>query len=821
MRTLSIGLFLLGVTVTMSMAQQPRPLLPTVEVEESVYTTAPANNGAGPLWCYGSTCLARLGDEVFASGIETLVEQKPLNNVRWMMFQRQPEGWQLMQVDPTGRQREPCPLGIWDDGRLLLTSNPTLTPPGTYNGAAQPEVLVFDSRDLKALPQRLLPQWEGEPAFSEHSYRGFTVDRQHHEALLLQNVGYDRSYWSYLDRTGQWSRQGILMMPWGAEFEQPAPIRIAYQQMALRDQVAHIMGVSDIIEWVREWREYKLELNEGKTWDYDFRRLYYCWTADITNEPFSEWVLVADCDATCGHIRNLDMWLDAQGRAHLLWVENTVWDKRVRDKFFPEVPQVFTLMYGIVDQGKVVQRVELARGGEQQPSREIPGWGRFQATADGRLFVFYYTSGVDAEGRPVNENRLLEMYPDGTFNSPISVALQRPLSSFFTASERGGSAPSGTLDLLGQSPGEAGLSYARINLLSQVQATFKETITATRDGSELYLDGRSSRALQGEIVSYEWQVGDQQLKGDEVRVNWPHGGPVSVSLQVTDARGESNRCGRIVHLPPAPADYGLTQWGLVLRVEAEQFVAEGGEGPIHVRFDKLNAAGLSLSHADPQGQWQQWEFEVPETDTYYLQARYAVPGDSARMLYLDGEKLGEMVFPGTGGYGSDLVDNWSLTAFHEADKLQPLPLTAGKHTLRAENENGLGLNLDYWELLATRVPFPPAPVAGWEPREQDGFRWLQATRGSISPTQITPELGLCYHYRLGPLYPGDGSANTPPSKLRLFEDGRELGPAHALHADIREQGKGRFSHWHTVIYFSASDDSDPRTNGKTYTWQWE
>ena len=47
-------------------------LKPVVEAEEEVYTYTDANNGAGPLWCAGSTCLVRSGREVFASGLETL-----------------------------------------------------------------------------------------------------------------------------------------------------------------------------------------------------------------------------------------------------------------------------------------------------------------------------------------------------------------------------------------------------------------------------------------------------------------------------------------------------------------------------------------------------------------------------------------------------------------------------------------------------------------------------------------------------------------------------------------------------------------------------
>lgn len=65
---------------------------------------------------------------------------------------------------------------------------------------------------------------------------------------------------------------------------------------------------------------------------------------------------------------------------------------------------------------------------------------------------------------------------------------------------------------------------------------------------------------------------------------------------------------------------------------------------------------------------------------------------------------------------------------------------------------------------------------------------------------------------------GDDSATPTKSILKLYENGVELGPAHAVHDDIRNLGKGRFSHWGTTLLFSASDNTDPRTNGRTYTY---
>ena len=53
---------------------------------------------------------------------------------------------------------------------------------------------------------------------------------------------------------------------------------------------------------------------------------------------------------------------------------------------------------------------------------------------------------------------------------------------------------------------------------------------------------------------------------------------------------------------------------------------------------------------------------------------------------------------------------------------------------------------------------------------------------------------------------------------QLYEDGQLLGPADALHAVIGTRGGGRFSLWNDgFLYFSSSDNSDPRTNGRQYT----
>jgi hypothetical protein len=56
------------------------------------------------------------------------------------------------------------------------------------------------------------------------------------------------------------------------------------------------------------------------------------------------------------------------------------------------------------------------------------------------------------------------------------------------------------------------------------------------------------------------------------------------------------------------------------------------------------------------------------------------------------------------------------------------------------------------------------------------------------------------------------------SPLRLFEDGRMLGPAHALHYKIRRDGGGTYSHWQSRLLFSTSDNTNPNSNGRIYTF---
>lgn len=63
---------------------------------------------------------------------------------------------------------------------------------------------------------------------------------------------------------------------------------------------------------------------------------------------------------------------------------------------------------------------------------------------------------------------------------------------------------------------------------------------------------------------------------------------------------------------------------------------------------------------------------------------------------------------------------------------------------------------------------------------------------------------------------GDSTSDAQVSRLILLENGKVIGKPHALHDTIRTSGLGNYSHWGNSLYFSASDCSDPRANGRHY-----
>lgn len=422
-----------------------------VEIEEEVARCAPANNGAGPLWCYGAPLVVRQGSDVFVSALETGVGVPPLSNTRPRLYRKRGDGaWDLLHASSSFRHREPCPLVGLADGAVFLSLNPSLEPPGNHYGRCDPHLAVFAKPDAHAEPTILRPPWPKDATFTDHSYRGAATDRSTGELLVLNiDAATSAQHYALRDAKGQWARAGKIRFP----------LRACYPQVALRDGAAHVLAISDIVEPHDAWRVYK-HAKTKQGWDYVFRRLFYAAARDLRQKDFSEPVEVESVDATAGHIGNQDLWIGPDGAAHILFRRQNVQSALLRDRFFPGTPLATSLVWVVLKDGKEVRRETLLDSVE---GREGPllGNSRFHAMDSQRLFVVFGVSGVEG-GKPVHENRVLQLLPER--GAPQRIPLQEPFSLSFTACERGGSAPSATLDLFGVGGNGERLRYARVRL---------------------------------------------------------------------------------------------------------------------------------------------------------------------------------------------------------------------------------------------------------------------------------------------------------------------------------------------------------------------
>lgn len=90
-------------------------------------------------------------------------------------------------------------------------------------------------------------------------------------------------------------------------------------------------------------------------------------------------------------------------------------------------------------------------------------------------------------------------------------------------------------------------------------------------------------------------------------------------------------------------------------------------------------------------------------------------------------------------------------------------------------------------------------------------------KGTINTQKLRSDGGFAYKISES-IANGDETNKSNQSNLKLYENGVELPQAHAVHDDIRKLGKGRFSHWGSTVLFSASDNTNPKTNGRVYTY---
>ena len=430
------------------------------------------NNGSGMFWGSGSPQIARVGGQLFVSAFEHVPGCAPLNNARWALYERGADGWRLCQRDEKDRTREPCPLCVNHSGRLLMSANPTLAPwipapvdaekrqmTSTGNGdlrrtstggPARPEFLEFDPAHPEQAPKHLVPSWNDMPRFTEHSYRTFAADGANGEFILFQNIGSTHSQWAFLDKAGSW-KIGELVWPEG-EDPRYAPYhdqraRVNYPNAILHNGEVHFIGTSPYNIWKRI-DPLKTETWGREKWGWRMRKLHYTWTPDITTHPFTPWTVVADTMDDGGTLTLGDTWLAADGRVHIVWMQNPIHPK-LRDVYFPDIKRDWQLWYGVLKEGKVLQKRALFSGGETTGPVQPTGRPRFHITPDQTLYILYNVEGTTPATKAQTGSYAIRVEADGSISTAVRIPLQRPLTdTFFTTSPRSGNRLFEAADLL-------------------------------------------------------------------------------------------------------------------------------------------------------------------------------------------------------------------------------------------------------------------------------------------------------------------------------------------------------------------------------------
>ncbi|MBI4558527.1 MAG: hypothetical protein HY706_13170 [Candidatus Hydrogenedentes bacterium] len=418
----------------------------SVVSEEDVYSFVNPNNGSGPLWSFGCTSIARLGERVFVSAMETGEGVPPLSNTRWRLLERHKDGWRMVSEAKEYRQREPCSLATVSDNRLFLYVNDSQMPPGTHYGRCEPHLLFFDVSSPPFAWIKLMPYWGSQPTFTDHSYRGFAADRNRGELLML-NIDAKTSiqHWCLLTRGALTLRNGSVSFP----------IRACYPQVALKNRAGYILAIGDIVEPVEEWRKYKFEQTQ-REWDYVFRILYFTWTPDLMTQDFAPPIEIANVDATGGYITNQDLWIAPNGDAYIMYTERAVQSELLRDRFFPGKSTISSLYLAVVRDGKIIERRVLIEGSASVE----PGTARFHVAPKGNVWAVIYLGG------PSPSNVLMQVYP-AVSEKPVPIPLRAPFSNFCLATVRAGNRPSNTLDILGTSTSDNTMSYAEVRLKTE------------------------------------------------------------------------------------------------------------------------------------------------------------------------------------------------------------------------------------------------------------------------------------------------------------------------------------------------------------------
>jgi len=104
------------------------------------------------------------------------------------------------------------------------------------------------------------------------------------------------------------------------------------------------------------------------------------------------------------------------------------------------------------------------------------------------------------------------------------------------------------------------------------------------------------------------------------------------------------------------------------------------------------------------------------------------------------------------------------------------------------------------------------------PRPFDLLETEPLVQLGVAADQVVHDAGRCYRFLFRTSAGRHFSYTSQFARLPLYEDGIRLPRGGSMHEDIRVKGEGRYSMWPLSVYFSSSDGSDPRSNGRQYTF---
>jgi hypothetical protein len=247
-----------------------------------------------------------------------------------------------------------------------------------------------------------------------------------------------------LDRHGKW-KTGQLAWPKGEDPKYSVTRNewtpVNYANAILSNRQAHYIGQSPYNIWNRI-DPLKTETWGRDKWGWRMRKLHYAWTPDVATTPLAEWTVIDDTMDDGGTVGLGDSWLAPDGRVHVVWQKEPI-NPKLRDAYFPDIKRDWRTCYGILKDGKVLDKRVLLSGGETagplHPTGYI-GHPRLHITPDHTLYILCNLVAAAPQTKAQSGTYAMKVGADGSVSQPVRIPLERPITgAFFTATPRCGS----------------------------------------------------------------------------------------------------------------------------------------------------------------------------------------------------------------------------------------------------------------------------------------------------------------------------------------------------------------------------------------------